>query len=219
MTRHRWQRIETLYHAARECEPAERAAFLNHGCQGDEELRRKVELLLAQDSTSEKILDHPAIELIVEATGTELKTGALLGPYRIDGLLGRGGMGDVFRATDTRLGRLVAIKVAQERFSDRFEREARLIATLNHPNVCTLYDLGPNYLVMEFIQGEPLKGPLPVEKAVACASQILDALEAAHAKRIIHRDLKPANILVTKNGVKLLDFGLAKVTRDDAASG
>jgi eukaryotic-like serine/threonine-protein kinase len=215
MTRQRWQRIETLYHAARECEPAERAAFLNHACHGDEELRRKIELLLAQDSTSEKILDHPAIELMVASSGTELKTGALVGPYRIDGILGRGGMGDVFRATDTRLGRPVAIKVAQERFSDRFDREAKLIATLNHPNVCTLYDVGPNYLVMEFIEGEPLKGPLPVEKVFAYASQILDALEAAHVKRIVHRDLKPANILVTKNGIKLLDFGLAKLTPDN----
>jgi len=105
---------------------------------------------------------------------------------------------------------VVAIKVSQERFSDRFEREARAVAALNHPHICTLHDVGPNYLVMEYVEGTPLKGPLPLEKAVAYAGQILDALDSAHQKGIIHRDLKPANILVTKQGIKLLDFGLAK---------
>jgi tetratricopeptide (TPR) repeat protein/predicted Ser/Thr protein kinase len=143
-----------------------------------------------------------------------LAVGDHLGPYEILAPIGKGGMGEVYRALDTRLGREVAIKVAQERFSDRFEREARVIATLNHPNICTLYDVGPNYLVMEYIEGEPLKGPLAAEQAVANALQILDALEAAHTKEIVHRDLKPDNILVSKSGVKLLDFGLAKQTRE-----
>ena len=124
--------------------------------------------------------------------------------------LGEGGMGEVWKARDTRLGREVAIKVAKADFSERFEREARAVAALNHPNICTLHDVGPNYLVMEFIEGAPLKGPLPTEKAVEYAGQILDALDAAHRKGITHRDLKPANILVTKQGIKLLDFGLAK---------
>src|SRR5262249_42322568 len=119
-------------------------------------------------------------------------------------------MGAVYRATDTRLHRQVAIKVSAGSFSERFEREARVIASLNHPHICQLHDVGPNYLVMEFVEGEPLKGPLSVEKAVEYASQILDALDAAHRKGITHRDLKPSNILVTKQGVKLLDFGLAK---------
>jgi Tol biopolymer transport system component/predicted Ser/Thr protein kinase len=136
--------------------------------------------------------------------------GQTIGSYRITAKLGAGGMGEVYRATDRRLGREVAIKFSAERFSERFEREARAIAALNHPNICHLYDVGPNYLVMELVEGSPLKGPLPLEKAVEYAGQILDALDAAHRKGITHRDLKPANILVTKQGIKLLDFGLAK---------
>src|ERR1700733_9200219 len=141
-----------------------------------------------------------------------LSLGSRLGPYEILAPIGAGGMGEVYRARDTRLGRDVAIKVSQEKFSARFEQEARSIAALNHPHICQLYDVGPNYLVMELVDGAPLKGPLPLEKAVEYAGQILDALDAAHQKGIIHRDLKPANILVTKQGIKLLDFGLAKQT-------
>jgi serine/threonine protein kinase len=136
--------------------------------------------------------------------------GTRLGPYEIIAPIGAGGMGEVYRARDTRLGRDVAIKISNENFSERFEREARAIAALNHPHICQLYDVGPNYLVMELIEGAPLKGPLAVEKALDYARQILDALDAAHSKGITHRDLKPANILVTKQGIKLLDFGLAK---------
>jgi len=139
-----------------------------------------------------------------------LTNGARLGPYEIIGPLGAGGMGEVYKAKDTRLDRTVAVKVSTAKFSERFEREASAVAALNHPNICTLYDVGPNYLVMEYIEGTPLKGPLPVGKAVEYAGQILDALDAAHRKGITHRDLKPANILVTKQGIKLLDFGLAK---------
>ncbi len=141
-----------------------------------------------------------------------LSPGDKLGPYEILAPIGAGGMGEVYRAHDSRVGRGVAIKVSQERFTERFDQEARAIAALNHPNICQLYDVGPNYLVMEYIEGKPLAGPLPLEKAVEYAGQILDALDAAHQKGITHRDLKPANILVTKQGVKLLDFGLAKQT-------
>src|SRR5260370_202422 len=140
----------------------------------------------------------------------ELKPGAKLGPYEIVSAIGEGGMGEVWKARDTRLDRDVAMKVLKAEFSDRFEREARTIAALNHPNICQLSDIGPNYLVMELIDGVPLKGPLPVQKAVEYAGQILDALDAAHRKGIVHRDLKPANILVTRQGIKLLDFRLAK---------
>ena len=119
-------------------------------------------------------------------------------------------MGEVWKASDTRLDRLVAVKLAKADFSERFEREARAVAALNHANICTLYDIGPNYLVMELVEGAPLKGPLPLAKAIEYAGQILDALDAAHSKGITHRDLKPANILVTRQGIKLLDFGLAK---------
>jgi eukaryotic-like serine/threonine-protein kinase len=137
-------------------------------------------------------------------------TGTRLGPYEILGRIGAGGMGEVFKATDTRLNRTVAIKVAGEQFSERFEQEARAVAALNHANICALYDVGPDYLVMEYIEGTPLRGPLPLDQALKYASQICDALDAAHKKGIVHRDLKPANILVTKAGIKLLDFGLAK---------
>ena len=144
-----------------------------------------------------------------------LSIGDKLGPYEIVGLIGRGGMGEVYRGTDTRLGRPVAIKVSQREFSDRFEREARAISALNHPNICTLYDVGPNYLVMEFVEGELLstmigRGPLPLDKALSYAIQIAGAVAAAHQKGIIHRDLKPGNVIVTPSGVKVLDFGLAK---------
>ena len=142
-----------------------------------------------------------------------LSVGDKLGPYEIVAPIGAGGMGEVYRARDTRLGRDVAIKISHGQFTERFEREARAIATLNHPNICTLHDVGPNYLVMELIEGAPLKGPLPLGQALKFSEQILDALDAAHQKGITHRDLKPANIVVTKTGIKLLDFGLAKFGR------
>jgi TolB-like protein/predicted Ser/Thr protein kinase len=146
-----------------------------------------------------------------------LAAGTRLGPYEILSPIGKGGMGEVYRARDTRLGRDVAIKVSTERFSERFAHEARAIASLNHPNICILHDVGPNYIVMELVAGEPLKGPLPVETVLDYARQISSALQAAHEKGIVHRDLKPGNIMVAKGvvatgTVKLLDFGLAKVT-------
>ncbi len=126
--------------------------------------------------------------------------------------IGAGGMGTVYRAHDTRLGRDVAVKVSREQFTERFEREARAIAALNHTNVCHLYDVGPNYLVMELVEGEPLRGPLPLDQAIPVLRQLIDGIEAAHEKGITHRDLKPANIRITPDGVvKILDFGLAKV--------
>ena len=138
--------------------------------------------------------------------------GDKLGPYEILAKIGAGGMGEVYRAHDPRLRRDVAIKVSAERFSERFEREAHAVAALNHPNICAIYDIGPNYLVMEYVEGEAPKGPLPLEEALRIARQIGDALEAAHEKGITHRDLKPANIMVKPDGtVKVLDFGLAKM--------
>jgi hypothetical protein len=143
----------------------------------------------------------------------------MLGPYRVDSLLGKGGMGEVYRGTDTRLGRPVAIKISARQFGDRFEREAKAISSLNHANICTLHDIGPNYLVLELIEGETLlkiieRGPLPLDRALSYAVQIVDALAAAHAKGVIHRDLKPGNIIIARNGVKVLDFGLAKFSTE-----
>jgi len=147
-----------------------------------------------------------------------LTVGERLGPYEILACIGAGGMGEVYRARDPRLNRDVAINVSQERFSDRFEREARAVAALNHPNICHIYDVGPNYLVMELVDGESPQGPLPLEEALRIARQIGDALEAAHEKGIVHRDLKPGNIKVKADGtVKVLDFGLAKTV--ETASG
>jgi eukaryotic-like serine/threonine-protein kinase len=142
-----------------------------------------------------------------------LECGAKLGPYEILEPLGAGGMGEVWKARDARLDRRVAIKTSKVEFNERFEREARAVAALNHPHICQLYDVGPNYLVMEFVDGAPLKGPIPPDQALALAIQLADAMDAAHRKGITHRDLKPANVLLTKSGVKVLDFGLAKVER------
>jgi len=140
-----------------------------------------------------------------------LAPGNRLGPYEILAPIGVGGMGEVYKARDTRLDRLVAIKISEARFSDRFEREARAVASLNHPNICQLYDVGPNYLVMELIDGSPLGQVENPRKLLDLAAQMADGMAAAHAAGIVHRDLKPGNILVTRDGrVKILDFGLAK---------
>ena len=223
MSPERIRRIVELYYAAREGTPEVRAALL---AETDPELRRKVELLLAQPSGGE-FLDVPAFEnaqeLLEDSTDIEFAAGACLGPYCIESKLGEGGMGQVFRAVDTRLGRPVAIKTTRRRFSSRFKREARVIASLNHPNICTLYDVGPSYLVMELVEGETItarlkRGPIPVKTALLYASQIAAALAEAHGKGIVHRDLKPGNIMAAKSGIKVLDFGLAKVTEAAAVS-
>src|SRR5215471_3648957 len=144
-----------------------------------------------------------------------------LGPYEILSPLGAGGMGEVYKARDTRLDRSVAVKVLPDHIAHRedvrarFEREARAVASLNHPNICTLHDLGPNYMVMELIAGETLaarieKGAIPLEQAISYATQIADALDRAHRAGVTHRDVKPQNIMLTRDGVKVLDFGLAK---------
>jgi hypothetical protein len=223
MTPSRLQQIEELYHAALECEPGARAAFLE---RADPALRREVESLLAQESGATP-LDHPAWKGVVSLLGSTvavLTPGTQLGPYKIEGPLGAGGMGEVFRGVDTRLGRPVAVKTSREQFSARFDREARAISSLNHPNICTLYDVGPNYLVMELCEGETLaerlkRGKLSIQETLRYGAQIADALAAAHAKGITHRDLKPGNIMLGKSGIKVLDFGLAKSPQDLALTG
>ena len=148
-----------------------------------------------------------------------LTAGDKLGPYEIIALIGKGGMGEVYRARDTRLGRDVAVKLSKEQFNERFDREARAIASLNHPNICSLFDVGPNYLVMEYVEGESPSGPMPLDQAMEIARQIAEALGEAHDKGVVHRDLKPANIKIKPDGtVKVLDFGLAKIGGGPVAS-
>src|SRR5580704_16213108 len=153
-----------------------------------------------------------------------LSPGTTLGPYEILKLLGAGGMGEVYRAHDPRMGRDVAIKISAERFSDRFSREVHAVAALNHPNICQLYDVGSDYLVMELVEGPTLserirQGAVPLDEALQIARQIAAALEDAHEKGIVHRDLKPGNIILRPDGtVKVLDFGLAKVTRNPSSA-
>src|SRR5580658_5223912 len=220
MSPERFRQIEELYHAAREGTPEQRAALLD---QTDPELRREVESLLSRLSGGD-FLDRPAIqnapELLEDSTVTQLTAGICLGPYRIESKLGEGGMGEVFRAVDTRLDRAVAIKITHERFSALFDREARAISSLNHPNICALYDVGPNYLVMELVEGETIaarlkRGPMPIEMVRYYGAQIAAALVEAHAKGIVHRDLKPGNIMIAKSGAKVLDFGLARSGQDE----
>jgi serine/threonine protein kinase len=145
--------------------------------------------------------------------------GTQLGPYRLLLPIGAGGMGEVWKVQDTRLGRVVAIKRLKAEHTERLKREARAIAALNHPHICTLHDVGPDYLVMEYVDGTQLQRPLPVDEAVRLAIQIASALEEAHSRGVIHRDLKPGNVMVTWKGTaKLLDFGLAKLD-DPSPSG
>ncbi len=210
MTPERWQQVKEVLSGALRVDGEERAAFLGRACQTDTSLRMEVDALLASaPGVAEEFLKS------APAHRMQLAKGSRLGPYEIECLVGTGGMGEVYRARDTRLGRVVAIKVCLEPLQARFEREARAISALNHPNICTLYDIGPDYLVMELVEGQSLadrlkNGPLPIEKVLQYGAQIADALTTAHAQGIIHRDLKPGNVMETPKGVKLLDFGLAK---------
>jgi serine/threonine protein kinase len=242
MTPERWQRVEELYYAAHAQPTAERAAFLAEACYGDERLRREVELLL-NESSQDGFLAAPS-----PATATALitdlppdMTGHSIGPYHLDALLGAGGMGEVYRSRDVSLGRDVAIKVLPRAFTShpdrlaRLEREARMLAALNHPNICAIYGFeqadGIRFLVLELVEGETLAfriaargarsggAGLPLPEALAIARQIAEALEIAHDKGIVHRDLKPANVKITPEGVvKVLDFGLAKAVSADGSS-
>ncbi len=226
MASERIRQIEELYHAVRERSAEDRARLL---AQADAEVRREVESLLL-DRAGGEFLDRHAIEnaprLMQDLTVTSFTAGLSLGPYRIENKLGEGGMGEVYRARDTRLGRAVALKFLTGTMAvnpavlERFRREARAISALNHPNVCTVYDIGEHegrpYLVMELMDGQTLKEriaerPFSNDELIATSIPLLDGLEAAHATGIVHRDIKPANIFLTRLGVvKILDFGLAK---------
>ena len=236
MKSERWQQIEQLYHAALEREESHWAPFLEKACGGDEPLRKEVEGLLAHEQEAGDFMEAPIPEVAAKVLAegqAQSVVGRQIGSYKILSLLGAGGMGQVYRASDTKLGRQVAIKVLPDLLARdpkrlaRFEREAKLLAALNHPNIAAIYGLeesnGLRYLVLELVEGETLaerlaEGPLPVQEALRICSQIAEALEAAHEKGIIHRDLKPANIKVTpQDKVKVLDFGVAKTLAIDGS--
>jgi Tol biopolymer transport system component len=235
MTPERWERVQEFYHATRARPENDRARFLAEACAGDDELRREVQALLDQPVTTSSFVDFlggPAPRQLDSHAGH--LAGRRLGSYQVTSLLGHGGMGEVYRAHDTKLGRDVAIKVLPTMFTAdperlaRFDSEARMLAALNHPHIGAIYgvedaDKVPA-LVLELVEGETLadrlrRGPLSSRDALAIARQIADALDAAHQKGIIHRDLKPANIKITPAGVvKVLDFGLAKAVAADVPS-
>jgi Tol biopolymer transport system component len=224
----RWRRVEELCHAALERDVSERPAFLADVCGGDSALRREVEALLAHERSAERFLGSPVGAVAAEVMSEpKASLGTRIGAYEILSPLGAGGMGEVYKARDTRLDRIVAIKVLpaqladDQQFRERFDREARAISALDHPHICALYDVGvqdgTSYLVMQYLEGETLdtrlrKGALPVDQALQYAIQIADALDKAHRTGIVHRDLKPGNVMLTKAGAKLLDFGLAKAS-------
>jgi serine/threonine protein kinase/Tol biopolymer transport system component len=222
----RWRQIESLFQEALQRDPVERDAYVREACRGDAELQQEVASLLANHNDASRCESWPvaAAAQLIDTPGL-LRPGQSLGPYRIECFLSAGGMGEVYRATDTRLNRPVAIKMSARRFSERFEREARVIASLNHSNICTLYDVGPNYLVMEYVEGLTMaeriqQGPIPLAEALEIARQMAAALEEAHQRLIVHRDFKPGNVKIKPDGtVKVLDFGLAKLSAMQTGAG
>jgi serine/threonine protein kinase/Tol biopolymer transport system component len=237
MKTERWRQVEQLYHAAREREPRERDHFLQEAC-ADDQLRGEVESLLRCESQAESFLEKPALDVTAEAFAegrARSMFGRVLGHYEIVSFLGAGGMGEVYRARDSRIGRDVAVKVLPPAIARdperlrRFEQEARAAGALNHPNILAIYDVGVHdgalYVVYELLEGETLRnrlteGALSRRKAIEYASQIAAGLAAAHDKGITHRDLKPENLFVTRDGrIKILDFGLAKLTLPQGSAG
>lgn len=239
MTPEQWQEVQRLYQAALERRPEERAAFLSDACGSDRTVLEEVESLLAYQPRAENFIETPAgrvdgaaaplasaVRAIRERSDPERFVGRVFGSYAVAASIGAGGMGEVYRAVDTRLDRTVAIKILtrqhedRSRLRERFRREAKIVSSLNHRHICALYDIGSDdgidYLVMEYLEGETLeerltRGPLPVPEAIEFLTQIADALDKVHRRGIVHRDLKPANVMITKGGVKLLDFGVATV--------
>jgi serine/threonine protein kinase/WD40 repeat protein len=216
----RWSKVEELFHAALAQPQGERAEFLRHACADDSQLRNEVQGLIERAAPGDSFLEGSPL-FSTETRPPLLSPSRTVGNFQILELIGRGGMGEVYRARDTRLARDVALKVLPDRLARnpdalaRFEREAKVLASLNHPNIAQIYGVEDGALVMEFVEGESPKGLLPFDEAWEIASQIAEGLEYAHEKGVVHRDLKPANVKITHEGVvKLLDFGLAKAFSD-----
>ena len=220
-----WRRVKDVFEEARALPEDRRPAYLDATCGTNRTLREEVERLLSSYERADDFLERPVAQVFGALSSAGPLEGRDLGPYRIGSRVGAGGMGEVYKAHDSRLGRTVAIKVLPAHLAmdpqgrKRFEREARAVAALNHPHISTLYDIGAvdgvDFLVMEFLDGETLaarlaKGALPLAKALEYSAQIASALTSAHRAGIVHRDLKPGNIMLTGGGTKLLDFGLAK---------
>src|SRR5262247_898264 len=226
----RWRQVDQLFQAALERAPEERAAFISEACSDDDSLRREVEAVLASDEQAASLIETPAYHLaapLLAVERDESLTGKSVGHYRIVSCLGKGGMGEVYRARDTKLDRTMALKILPADLSTdaermrRFIREAKAASALNHPNVAHIYEIGEaeglSFIAMEYVEGQTLAAringhPLKVSEAVEIGSQIADALDEAHRKGITHRDIKPANVMLNERGqVKVLDFGLAKI--------
>ncbi len=238
MTPDRWKQIDALLDLALEQEPSRRAAFLVQACAGDESLRREVEALLAAHEQAGSFLGSPLTEAAakaVEDIPAPSLAGQTIGPYQVLSLIGKGGMGEVYLAQDSRLGRKIALKLLPSQFTQdrdrlrRFEREARAASALNHPNILTIYEIGEQsgsiFIATEFIEGQTLRqlmagGQLRLTEALDVAVQVASALGTAHAAGIVHRDIKPENIMLRRDGfMKVLDFGLAKLNERQVAIG
>src|SRR5881227_2076425 len=236
MKAERWKQVNDLFQSAVERAPAERAAFLDEACRGDESLRREVGSLLTSHERSENFIELPAFEVapeLVTSERTNTLVGKLIGHYRIESLVGVGGMGEVYLARDERLGRKAALKLLPDSLTidetqlSRFKNEARSASALNHPNILTVYEIGAEgdrqFIATEFIEGITLRasiarGRINPHAALEIAVQVASALTAAHEAGVVHRDIKPENIMLRPDGyVKVLDFGIAKLAEQELA--
>jgi serine/threonine protein kinase len=234
MTPERWQQVKAVLEEALERDPLERYSYLDEACAGDAALRAEVEALIDSHARSGDFIESPAFAVLADSlTQTDLVPGANIGPYQIIRRLGAGGMGDIYLAEDTRLGRKVALKTLPAHFTKdadrvrRFQTEAKAASALSHPNIITIYEIGEldhlHYIVFEFIDGQTLRermttAPLTIAETLHIAGSVAAALLAAHDAGIVHRDVKPENVMLSANGfVKVLDFGLAKLTERKTA--